>query len=232
MKLVEIFKRLTGTLNEGVYDPSILKVFFLAGGPGSGKTFVSGKVTSGHGLKFINSDVYFENLLKKSGLGMDLINMSPDEFDAAMQLRKRAKASAGRTEANYLEGRLGVIYDGTGDDFAKIKGLRDKCIDLGYDTYMIFVNTSLDIALERNRARERSVPEDVVTDSWQKVQNNIGKFQNLFGRPNMIVVDNNEFREDVLDKVWTQVRRLIKEPVKNPIGKKWIELQLAAKKRN
>ena len=27
-------------INEGVYDPGIFKAFFLAGGPGSGKTFV------------------------------------------------------------------------------------------------------------------------------------------------------------------------------------------------
>ena len=28
-------------LNEGLYDPNIFKAFFLAGGPGSGKTFVT-----------------------------------------------------------------------------------------------------------------------------------------------------------------------------------------------
>ena len=30
---------------------------------------------------------------------------------------------------------------------------------LGYDCYMVFVNTSLDVALERNRTRSRSIPE-------------------------------------------------------------------------
>ena len=33
---------------------------------------------------------------------------------------------------------------------------------IGYDCYMIFVNTSLDVALERNIERERTVPEDIV----------------------------------------------------------------------
>ena len=28
-------------LKEGLYDPNIFKAFFLAGGPGSGKTFVT-----------------------------------------------------------------------------------------------------------------------------------------------------------------------------------------------
>lgn len=232
MKLINLLKESLG-LNEGVYDPGILKVFFLAGGPGSGKSFVSAKVTGGQGLKFINSDAYFERLLRKAGMGMDIEKLygAEDTRIKVDALRAKAKASAKRTEANYLEGRLGVIFDGTGDDYEKIEGLRQKCIELGYDTYMIFVNTSLDVALQRNQARERTVPINVVKDSWNNVQNNLGKFQNLFGRENIIIVDNNTFNENVLNKVWKQVMKLVNNPVKNPIGKKWIETQLAMKKR-
>ena len=43
-------------ITEGVYDPNIFKAFFLAGGPGSGKSWVSAKTLSGMGLKVINSD--------------------------------------------------------------------------------------------------------------------------------------------------------------------------------
>lgn len=231
MKLINLLKESLG-LNEGVYDPGILKAFFLAGGPGSGKSFVAGKVTGGQGLKFINSDTYFEMLLKKAELGLDMTKMTQAQFKKSQDLRQAAKEKTKKTEANYLEGRLGVVFDGTGADYAKIKKLRDKCAELGYDTYMIFVNTSLDIALERNKQRERTVPEDIVKQSWQDVQNNLGKFQNLFGRSNTIVVDNNTFREDILNKVWKQIMSLLKQPVKNPIGKKWIEMQLAMKKRS
>ena len=52
-------------LAEGVYDKNIFKAFFLAGGPGSGKSWVSAKTLSGAGLKVINSDSAFESLLKK-----------------------------------------------------------------------------------------------------------------------------------------------------------------------
>ena len=38
-------------INEGVYDPGIFKAFFLAGGPGSGKSFVTSRVFAGTGLK-------------------------------------------------------------------------------------------------------------------------------------------------------------------------------------
>ena len=43
-------------VQEGVFDPGIFKAIFLAGGPGSGKSYVAGKTTCGLGLKLINSD--------------------------------------------------------------------------------------------------------------------------------------------------------------------------------
>ena len=58
-------------ITEGVYDPSIFKAFFLAGGPGSGKSFVSKSALSGMGLKVINSDRAFEAKLKKEKMTLD-----------------------------------------------------------------------------------------------------------------------------------------------------------------
>ena len=46
-------------LSEGLYDPNIFKAFFLAGGPGSGKSFVAKNVFTGTGLKLVNSDGFF-----------------------------------------------------------------------------------------------------------------------------------------------------------------------------
>ena len=97
---------------------------------------------------------------------------------------------------------------------------------------MVFVNTSLEVALQRNRVRTRSVPEDITRKSWNTVQNNIGKFQNMFGMRNMIVVDNNDAKEDELLKVYKQVRRLINVPVQNYVAKKWIENELRLKRQN
>ena len=57
-------------LKEGLYDPNIFKAFFLAGGPGSGKTFVTRNAFGGTGLRQINSDSAFEIALKKNGLSL------------------------------------------------------------------------------------------------------------------------------------------------------------------
>ena len=95
---------------------------------------------------------------------------------------------------------------------------------------MIFVNTSLDTALERNAKRDRKVPESLVIKSWNDVQKNIGKFSQYFRR-NFIVVDNNDSEEDIMGPVFKQVRSLAMAKVQNPTGLKWIANELAMKRR-
>ena len=66
-------------LQEGLYDPNIFKAFFLAGGPGSGKSFVVRKTTGGLGLRIVNSDNTFEKLLKDADFPLDFRTMSSDK---------------------------------------------------------------------------------------------------------------------------------------------------------
>ena len=96
-------------LQEGVYDPNILKAFFLAGGPGSGKSYVVKRTTGGLGMKIVNSDNAFEKLLKDAGLTTDLRELDPEVRD---EVRGRAKKITAKQKANYLNGRLGLIIDG------------------------------------------------------------------------------------------------------------------------
>ena len=107
-------------------------------------------------------------------------------------------------QGNFLEGRLGLIIDGTGKDYDKIAKQVAGLKGIGYECSMIFVNTSLDTAQERNRQRSRTLPEKEVETMWNGVQQNMGKFQRLFGASNMIIVDNNDAGEDVFNKVWKQ----------------------------
>ena len=214
-------------LQEGVYDPNIFKAFFLAGGPGSGKSYVVRKTTGGTGLKVVNSDNAFEKLLKDANLSL---KMPEDETDARTPVRDRAKEITKKQQKNYLEGRLGLIIDGTGHKFDKIAKQSNELRQLGYDTHMIFVNTSLDVALERNAKRSRSVPESIVIKSWKEVQSNIGKFNTHF-KSEMIIVDNNVADEDIIKQVYKRIQGLLKKKVKNTRAKAWIENELALKKR-
>ena len=214
-------------LQEGVYDPNILKAFFLAGGPGSGKSYVVKRGTGGLGLKIVNSDDVFEKYLKDAGLSL---KMPKSEEEPRDKLRDRAKRVTAARQANYLEGRLGLIIDGTGKDYDKIAKQATQLKQLGYDVHMIFVNTSLETALERNAKRDRTVPRSIATKSWKTVQSNMGKFSQYF-RQNFIVVDNNDSKEDVMGPVFKQVMSLAKKKVQNKTGLNWIQGELDKRKR-
>ena len=234
-------------LKEGINDPGILKAIFLAGGPGSGKTWVAKGLfgiperlnISQTGMKMVNTDKELKFLLKKYGFGTDL-DALPDEVfrnltdpgtDDYSGLRSFAKNLTGQRKKLYQDGRLGMIIDGTGDDYAKISREKKELEQKGYDCYMIFVNTTLDVALERNRNRDRVLPEKIVVDSHRQVVKNIGGFQGLFGSGNFIIVDNNkaltekqaQSRFNMLVK--KGVSSFIKRPIQNPKGKSWIRKQ-------
>ena len=217
-----------GLLDEGVYDPSIFKAIFLAGGPGSGKSYVTRRTTGGFGMKLINPDPAFEKILKDAGKDLDLSKMNPDERDL---LRLRAKDLTRKQERLYIAGRLGLILDGTGKDFDKISRTKKNLDTLGYDSFMIFVNTSLEVALDRNRKRARTLPEPMVKDFWTDVQRNIGKFQGLFGTSNFVIVDNNKPDEDIMTMAQKRVRQLVKKPIQNGRAKAWIKRELDKRRK-
>ena len=220
-------------LSEGLYDPNIFKAFFLAGGPGSGKSFVARNVFTGTGLKLVNSDIILENSLKKAGLSMSM----PDEEQYFRDmLRTRAKAIVDNQIDLYVKGRLGLVIDATGRDYNIISRQFSALQLLGYDCYMVFVNTSLEVALERNSKRERVVPEYITKNSWQSVQNNIGRFQNLFGLTNFVVVDNSKSEQELvtltMNKVNSVVRRFLGTPIKSYIAKRWMAKERMARRKD
>ena len=216
-------------IQEGVYDPNIFNAIFLAGGPGSGKSYVVRKTTGGLGLKIVNSDDIYEKDLEKAGLD---IGKPEDIFsDEGQAIRLRSKQKTKARQMGWVDGRLGIIIDGTGKDVAKISRQKTLLDQIGYETMMIFVNTSLETAQIRNKERARTLPEKSVEQMWNNVQKNIGAFQSLFGSKNFIIVDNNDAGEDIFNKVFKRIRGLVvKKPTKRQ-AKQWIANELDKKKR-
>jgi shikimate kinase len=176
-------------LEEGVNDPSIFKAVFLAGGPGSGKSFIVGQTAlTALGFKVVNSDDAFERGLKNANM-----DMTPDNIYSpkGQEIRNKAKAMTKNRQQGYINGRLGLVVDGTGKDYAKIEKQAKQLREIGYEVAMIFVNTDEDTALKRNQMRSRSLPDATVSKMWKDVQKNLGKFQSFF-RQKMFIVDNSE----------------------------------------
>ena len=219
-------------INEGVYDPGIFKAFFLAGGPGSGKTFVTASAFAGTGLKVVNSDRAFERGLKQANLSLKM----PDEEEYFRNIvRQRAKTTATSMLDTYIQGRLGLVIDATGRDLDLVQRQHSMLRNIGYDCYMVFVNTSLDVALERNKGRGRSVPEYIVKKSWQGVQANIGSFQRIFSPNKMLIVDNNRSEQELVTQTLNTASKFIRSKLttkpENGIALSWIKKELEAKRR-
>jgi hypothetical protein len=208
-------------VNEGPNDPAIFKAIFLAGGPGSGKSFMVGQTSlAAHGFKIVNSDIAFERAMEKAGLSMD-----PETIFSAQgqAIRDKAKRLTGIQFERYVEGRLGLVIDGTGKDEEKIRNQAMNLKALGYDVAMIFVNTDLDTAIARNELRPRKLPTTTVVTMWKAVQKNIGRFQGFF-KDNLLILDNSEGTQ------WTnsaQVgykfgKKFANKPVTNRKAVNWI----------
>ena len=147
------------------------------------------------------------------------------------KIRDRSKQVAGMQLSMALQGRLGLIIDSTARDVEKVQSEAKRLRSLGYDIHMVFVNTSLDVALQRNRDRPRSLPDAIIINSHKQIQKNMGKLQRIFGMRNFVVVDNNEPAEDVNPIVNKKIRGMIDRAPTSYQAVKWIHRQLEKKKR-
>ena len=246
------FGDLKQELLEGVYDPGIFKAFFLAGGAGSGKSYsaekatgsaagkfqwhekIEDKLTPGkvgpYGLKVVNSDEQLEYGLMKAKMSSNMKAYTSGEVERKELIRQKAKEITKKREAGWIAGRLGLIIDGTAKNLSKLSIKKNKLEEIGYDTYMIFVNTSLDIALQQNSERKRVLPDEIIVETWKEVQQVKGQLANIFPR-GFIEVTNNRAGEDVFRKAFNEVSKLIKTPPKNSRAKAWIAQELELKRR-
>lgn len=210
---------------EGVNDPAIFKVVFVIGGPGSGKSYITGKLGLGAmGFVPINSDHAFEYLMRKHGVDP---KMPPEEKERRDAVRSRAKEITANKSELAIDGRLGIVIDGTGDDYEKIEKLKRNFDQLGYNNFLVVVNTKLEVARQRNQQRARTVPDDIVVQSWHDVQNNIGKFAQIF--ENVAIIDNSgtdpESTEEQIIKTYTKLQAFARAEPNKPAARRWMERQ-------
>ena len=214
MRVFELYQ----TMPEGVNDPHIFKAVFMAGAPGAGKSTIANKLFGGTGLKSLNVDTFWQlyNQMGKTG-----------DYEKFWQMYKKQ-------EGNYLAGRLGLLIDGTARNPEKMADVKAHLESMGYDCAMVFVNTSLDTALQRTVHRAgtpgkdqgRVVDDAFVRSTWQQVQNGLGKLQGTFGQQFYIIDNNDTPNITYVDKA---MRAWLAAPPRRPAAAEWIKQQRAAR---
>jgi len=227
-------------LVEGVHDKSIFKAVFLFGGPGSGKDYVLSRTLDNQGLVEINSDKAFEFLMDKEGLDKRMPEKEEKERNVA---RGRAKDMTELRQKLALDGRNGLIINGTGDDVEKISRIKKRLEEIGYETNAIMVNTDDEVSAARNVERGqrggRTVPEKIRKQKWDAVQAARPEYAKLFGQ-NYAEFDNSEDlrnappevvqqKEQEITELFKNVQKFVSAPPKNKNAKEWVAAELEKK---
>ena len=178
------------------------KVIFLAGGAGSGKSNVVKQLgLQEQGFKIVNQDISLEWLSKNHGLPTNMKDFTPEQASKWGSLQWEARDIAQRKQMKFQGKGDGIIVDGTGASEISMSTQVMKFRNKGYDVQMIFVETSLPVALARNKARkERSLKNSIVERNHKAVMANKKAFKEDFGDNFAEVNTDNLKQGDLMPK--------------------------------
>jgi len=171
------------------------KAIILAGAPGAGKGFVLKGLDLG-GLKVLNIDNIFINMLKQANVSLDLKNASPEErSQQAKSMAAANKEFKGEIE-DVIQGKESFILDGTAASLRNTLKLKDELQEAGYEVFMLYVYTDLERSLKQNQDRfeksdgeDRSLAPAIVLKTWKGVTDNLPEYAKVFG-DNFVAVAN------------------------------------------
>ena len=194
-------------ITEGPHDPYQYKAIFFAGSPGAGKTYVARKLAGVFGgLKQVNMDIIFKHLMTKKNLSW---KMPPEEEPEREKQRQRSKELVAKQQQTYADSGLGLLIDSTGRILGTVRRIKDELEDKGYETTMIFVNTDLETALRRNKERERTLPDKLIHQNHDVIEQRLGEFQRMFNDAH--IIDNSASAQDTMPKQIAQVEKDIRK---------------------
>lgn len=201
-------------LKEGVHDPHIFKAIFMLGSPGAGKSYVANKIVGGTGMRPVNVDIFYEWL-------RDHQQILAKGFDD--ELYKYSGGLAQKQLDLYVDGRLGLVLDGTGRKTARLQQTKQMLEELGYETLGVYVDVDLLTALDRNDERKRRVDPQWLRKVHDEVQQSRSTFRQIFGQ-NYVEIDNtnSETLRQTLGPQEKTIRNFLSRPPKHPAAQQWI----------
>jgi predicted ABC-type ATPase len=126
---------------------------------------------------------------------LDISSLDEDAYSIAMELRKRAGISNDKLIRLSLELRQNIIVESSGSQ-PSVEWLEEESKKVGYDTHILYVVTSLQVAIKRNNSRERKLPEKSLVERYQAVYNDLGNIRcNLPPEKIHVIINNDTIKE-------------------------------------
>ena len=204
-------------INESVHDRGCFKAVFLAGTPGSGKSYIISKIKSGSiEPRIVNVDKFVEFL--------NLNNPNPTYVRA--DVYDRAKKLSKNQFAQYINGALPLFVDATSANLNTLRNRLNVLDMIGYDYAMIFVNTSVETSQKRASMRPRKVDPEVIKQDYDTIQKMKNKIISYFPFHMEINNDDGELTDDIILKAYKRISYFYDGEIENPIGKERYETML------
>lgn len=208
-------------IQESIEDKGKLKAVFLAGSPGSGKSYTVSKLSDGAiSPRIVNTDKYFEFLSKKINAPLDTVNKAGNAWEF---ISDKTKHLTKTSLSHYLNGMLPLIIDGTSSNSNNLLMRVGILESLGYDVSMVYVKTDLETAIKRVQSRDRKVPEEFIRKTFDDMQKAEDFYRAKFGTFVEIPNGDGELTDEVLGKAFKKMKGFFESDVKNPVGKKIVE---------
>jgi len=184
------------------YNRGLFKAIFVTGGPGSGKDIIIREAIAENRSVELNSIQAFDYLMDKQKLS--------------------EKTTDYRREA--IRSRGPLIINGPADDHSKMITIKEELEELGYDTIMIFVDTTNETSKIRNKSLAKMVSESVRFEKWELAQASKESYRQNFAK--FINFDNSatleSIEEDITD-TYQIINRFIDERNYTDVAFSWME---------
>jgi tRNA uridine 5-carbamoylmethylation protein Kti12 len=203
--------RLQYYLTEGIEDKGIFKAVIMAGVPGGGKSYVLKKTRSGSiEPRMVNTDKTFP--LFKQYWNEDW-----------GKIHTKVKTISKNQLALYINSLLPLAVDGTANKTSVVLRRAGLLEGFGYDTAMVFINTSLETALRRAGKRERQVDTDFIKTVYDQVNKAKTFYRSRFQTWMEVDNDEGELNDKAILHAFKFMNAFYNSPLSNPVGNEAID---------
>jgi hypothetical protein len=127
-------------------------------------------------------------------------------------------------ESQYLKNHLPLIINGPAEDLESISNIKQVLESIGYETMMVFVDTTNQASQERNQKLSRMMIESVRAEKWETAQQNKNMFGNMFNY--FIHFDNSGSIESIEEDITTTyqtINNFLDEQVTDYLSYDWFK---------